>query len=193
MPLPTALGDSCLTANGATMPMLFVSPSQVNAQLPYEATGNVTLVLHTPGGVSDNYLLQLLPTAPSIFMSGVAGPLSNLPAVLRSGNGELATLANPIHRNDKIVVYLTGMGTTFPAVASGAPAPLDPLAAAAVLPVVTLGGVGLPVEYAGLTAGLVGVYQINARVPSNVPTGMAVPLTISQGGYSTTVALRVIQ
>jgi uncharacterized protein (TIGR03437 family) len=85
------------------------------------------------------------------------------------------------------------MGTTFPAVASGAPAPLYPLAAAAVLPVVTLGGVGLPVEYAGLTAGLVGVYQINARVPSNVPTGMAVPLTISQGGYSTTVALRVVQ
>src|SRR5205085_5038532 len=31
IPLPTALGDSCLTINGLAIPMLFVSPGQINA------------------------------------------------------------------------------------------------------------------------------------------------------------------
>jgi len=49
IPLPTALGDSCLTVNGLAVPMLFVSPGQLNAQMPFETVGNVTMVLHTPG------------------------------------------------------------------------------------------------------------------------------------------------
>jgi len=39
----------------------------------------------------------------------------------------------------------------------------------------------------------VGVYQINAAVPSWVPLGMEVPLTISQGGYSTSLSVRVVK
>jgi uncharacterized protein (TIGR03437 family) len=193
MPLPRALGESCLTANGAPVPMLFVSPWQINAQLPFETDGSVTLVLHTPGGVSDSYSLQIFPTAPSVFRSGVAGPMSNLPTILRAANNELATTANPIHRHDTIVIYLTGMGRTWPAVDSGSPAPADPLALALTPPAVTLGGFELPVAYAGLTPGLVGVYQINARVPDWAPAGMEVPLKISQGGYSTTIPVRVVR
>ncbi|MEI9811244.1 MAG: IPT/TIG domain-containing protein [Acidobacteriota bacterium] len=41
IPLPTALGDSCLTVNGQPVPILFVSPTQVNGQMPYQAVGNV--------------------------------------------------------------------------------------------------------------------------------------------------------
>ncbi len=193
MPLPKALGGSCMTANGALVPMLFASPAQINAQLPYEADGNVILVLHTPGGVSDSYSLQVSPTAPSVFRSGVAGPVSDLPTIVRVANSQLVTPSNPVHRNDTIVIYLTGMGRTWPAVDTGSPAPLCPLATAQVPPVVTLGGFELIVEYAGLTPGLVGVYQIDARVPDNVPTGMIVPLVISQGDNSTSLPVRVVQ
>jgi uncharacterized protein (TIGR03437 family) len=193
MPLPRALGESCLTANGAPVPMLFASPGQINAQLPFEASGNVTFVLHTAGGVSDSYSLQSSPTAPSVFRSGVAGPVSDWPVIVRAANGLLVTLSNPVHRNDTIVIYLTGLGLTFPAVDSGSPAPLDPLAAAQVTPVVTLGGLELILENAVLTPGLVGVYQIDARVPDYVPTGPSVPLVITQGGSSTVMPVRVVQ
>jgi uncharacterized protein (TIGR03437 family) len=58
---------------------------------------------------------------------------------------------------------------------------------------VTLGGVSLPVAFAGLAPGQVGVYQINAQVPfKEVPTGMEIPLTISQGTYTTTLNVRVV-
>ncbi len=76
---------------------------------------------------------------------------------------------------------------------TGEASPLDPLAVAAVAPVVTLAGLELPVSYAGLTPGYSGLYQINADVPDWVPTGLEVPLGILQGGASTTFAVRVVQ
>ena len=52
IPLPTALANSCLSVNGQPVPVLFVSPDQVNAQMPFQAIGDVTLILHTPGGTA---------------------------------------------------------------------------------------------------------------------------------------------
>jgi uncharacterized protein (TIGR03437 family) len=191
-PLPTALGDSCLTVNGLAVPMLFVSPGQVNAQMPFETVGNVTMVLHTPGGVSDNFNLQVTPGAPSVFRSGVAGPDTNIPTVLRDKNNQLVTLSNPVHRNDILVIYLTGLGVTTPAVETGSPSPLTPLATALTPPQVSIGNTALPLMYAGLTPNEVGVYQINVRVPPSVPLGLSVPLTIVQSGASTALSVRVV-
>ena len=193
IPLPSALGDSCMTVNGMPMPILFVSPSQINAQLPFEATGNVTLVLRTPGGISDNYNLTLMPGAPSVFRSGVAGPETNIPTIVRDANNVLVTSSNPVHRGDTLVIYATGLGQTAPAVSAGLPAPADTLATVLTPPEVTLGGVSLPVLFAGLTPGQVGLYQINVSVPRNVPTGLSVPLNISQSGASTSINVRVIE
>jgi len=39
VPLPTALAESCLTVNGVTIPLVLVSNTQVNAQLPFSAEG----------------------------------------------------------------------------------------------------------------------------------------------------------
>jgi uncharacterized protein (TIGR03437 family) len=84
------------------------------------------------------------------------------------------------------------MGSTLPAVDAGMPAPSIPLAAAAIAPVVTLGGQPLSVLYAGLVPGEVGVYQINATVPGVVTQGMSIPLTINQGAATTTLNVRVV-
>jgi len=193
IPLPTALANSCLSVNGLPVPILFVSPDQVNAQMPFQAIGNVTLVLHTPGGTSDNYNLVILPNAPSVFLATV-GQETNIPTVVRNDDNELVTASHPIHRqsNTDLVIYLTGLGQTSPAVVSGQPSPTNPLALTLLQPTVTLGGVQLPLLYAGLAPGLVGVDQINVSVPFNVPEGMAVPLVIAQGTVSTTIPERVV-
>jgi uncharacterized protein (TIGR03437 family) len=193
IPLPTALANSCLSVNGLPVPILFVSPGQVNAQMPFQAIGNVTLVLHTPGGTSDNYNLVILPNAPSVFLATV-GQETNIPTVVRNDDNELVTASHPIHRqsNTDLVIYLTGLGQTSPAVVSGQPSPTNPLALTLLQPTVTLGGVQLPLLYAGLAPGLVGVDQINVSVPFNVPEGMAVPLVIAQGTVSTTIPERVV-
>jgi uncharacterized protein (TIGR03437 family) len=193
IPLPTALGDSCLTVNGVAVPMLFVSPTQINAQLPYNLDGNVTMILRTPGGVSDNYNFTMLSAAPKVFLSGVAGTDSNLPTIFRAGNGQLVTLSNPVHPGDTLVIYLTGMGRTYPEVDDGVPAPSSPLAWASIPPDVDLAGVSLPVLYAGLTPEQIGVYQINVVVPHWVSKGFSQPLKITQGSVSTTLNVRVVE
>jgi uncharacterized protein (TIGR03437 family) len=192
-PLPTALGESCITVNGLPIPLIFVSGREINAQIPFEIAGSTTLILRTPGGVSDNFNLSVAPTAPSIFRTLIEGIDTPVATIVNGRNGLLATNSNPVKRNDNIVIYLTGMGKTNPPVEAGLSAPSDPLARSLVTPVVSLGGVEIPVTYAGLTPGEVGVYQINAQILRWVPTGFSIPLTISQGGSVTTLTLRVIE
>jgi len=192
IPLPTALGESCLTVNGLPVPMLFVSGTQINGQLPFNVDGSATMTLRTPGGISDNFYFTIYPAAPSIFHSGTAGPMTGLATVVRADNNELVTPTNPIHPNDSIVIYATGLGRTSPAVEAGLPAPASPLPQAIITPVVTLGGTPLNVTYAGLVPGEVGVYQINATVPLRVPNGLAIPLVVVQGGSGTSLDVRVV-
>ncbi|HLI85181.1 MAG TPA: hypothetical protein VKV17_14780 [Bryobacteraceae bacterium] len=192
IPLPTALGESCLTANGAPIPMLFASPSQINAQLPTYLSGNVTMNLYTPGGESDDYYMNVQPVAPAIFQDGTAGPLTGIPIIIKASNQQLVTPTNPIHPGDVITIYTTGLGLTSPQVPAGWPAPLSPPALPLIAPAVQLGGVAMSISYAGLAPGEVGVYQINAQAPAKLPIGDQVPLTINQAGVSTSVDVRVV-
>jgi len=193
VPLPTALGESCLTVNGIAVPMLFVSGQQINGQLPFNVDGNAVMTLRTPGGISDNFNFSVFPTAPSIFRSGVAGPQTGLATVLRADNNQLVTPTNPLHGHDSVVIYATGLGRTTPPVETGVPAPAEALSSAVIAPAVTLGGTALEVTYAGLVPGEVGVYQINAKLPGTVPLGMEVPLAVNQGGFGTELPVRVVK
>ena len=190
--LPNALADSCLQVNGLGMPVLFVSPTQINGQLP-NFDGNTTLTVYTPGGVSDNFNLTILPAAPSVFRIASVGPDGSSAAIIRASNNQLVTPSNPVHRTDTIIIYATGLGRTSPEVPPGTPAPTDELAAVLIPVVVTIGGVPVAVEFAGLTPGQIGVYQINVRVNGRVPLGLSVPLVISQGSSSTSVPVRVVE
>jgi uncharacterized protein (TIGR03437 family) len=192
IPVPTALANSCITVNGQPIPLIFVSPTQVNAQMPFQAVGAETVVVHTPAGISPNFNLIVEPNAPAVFLSGVAGPETNLPTIIRAANGQLATDSNPIHPGDTLVIYVTGLGQTNPSGLTGYPAPGTPLADALTVPTVSLGNANLSVGFAGLAPGEVGVYQINVTVPSNVPTGLSLPLTINQGAGTITVSMRVV-
>jgi uncharacterized protein (TIGR03437 family) len=193
IPLPTAVADSCLTVNGLPVPILFVSPDQINAQMPFSMVGDVTMILHTPGGVSDNYNLTVLPTAPSVFNALLPGLSSPVATIVRNSNGELVTGSNPVHPGDVLVIYATGLGETAPAGQTGSPAPMSPLFPALTVPTVTLGNANLSLLYAGLAPGEIGVYQINVKVPSNVPQGLSIPLEITQGPISTSISVRVVQ
>ena len=192
IPLPTALGQSCLSVNGTPIPLLFVSTQQINAQLPFNVVGNSTISVHTPAGVSNNFNFTVSPTAPSVFRSGVAGPLTGIATVVRAQNNQLVTADNPLHPKDTLTVYLTGMGVTSPQVTAGQPSPSDPLAWTTVQPTVTLGNVNLKVTFAGLAPGLFGLNQINAEIPTGVPLGTDVPLVITQGAASTSLTVRVV-
>jgi uncharacterized protein (TIGR03437 family) len=85
------------------------------------------------------------------------------------------------------------MGSVSPFVGDGKPAPSYPLANTLTTPDVSIGGIGAPVLFSGLTPDLVGLYQINVSIPGNAPKGLGIPLTITQGGVTYTVNVRVVE
>lgn len=194
-PLNTFLGSTCVTANNILMPLFFVSRNLVNAQVPYEVTGNAAVVVHTPDGKSSPFNLTVQDGAPAIWLNGVAGTQTGLPLVFRTVNGQLATGSNPVHRgsNDELLVYLTGMGKTSPVVPTGAAAPADPKSSVLGTPTATVGGVPATVSDAILTPGQAGVYQVKIVVSRDTPQGLSVPLIITEGGQSQTVNVRVVE
>ena len=166
MPLPTRLADVCVAVNGANLPLLFVSPTQINGQLQF-AAGTANTVVHTPGGLSNTFISRVLPSAPAIF--DVQGPNgSSFAAVFREDN-QLTTLSAPLRPGEIAVIYLTGLGFVSPFIEPGFPAAEVPLSETTVQPKVTFGGAPGELIYSGLTPGLVGLYQINVSVPLDAP------------------------
>jgi len=93
------------------------------------------------------------------------------------------TDASPAQPGEYLVAYLAGMGLTDVQVPDGAVSPSNPLATVSVTPVVTLNGESVNVAFAGLTPGLVGLYQINFQVPPDASAGDLV-LQITQQGVA---------
>jgi uncharacterized protein (TIGR03437 family) len=147
------------------------------------------MVLHTPGGASDNFNLTILPTAPSVFRTALTDDYS-VPTVIRAANGAVVTPANPIRNDDELYIYLTGMGKTNPEIPAGIPAPAD--TTVLVDPTVDINGYQLPVVSASLVPGQIGINEIRVKVPFKVPKGMNQKLQIRQGGYASVVDVRVI-
>jgi uncharacterized protein (TIGR03437 family) len=192
IPLPTALGNSCVTVNGQPISLLMVSQSLINAQLSDQTSGTAIMTIRTPQNVSPDFSFNVDATSPAVFLNGQAGSDINLPAIYRASNGLLVTASNPVQRNDTLNIFAAGLGLTSPPVAAGAVSPPSPLATVVAQPTVTLNGVGLPVSFAGLVAGQIGVYEITVTVPSSAPLGLSEPLTITQGKHSQTVNVRVV-
>jgi uncharacterized protein (TIGR03437 family) len=192
LPLPSTLGDVCVTVSNIALPLFNVSSTSIMAQLPFTVSGNAPVVVRNAGGISNPFTAQIQPFAPAVFHSGQAGDQTGLATVVREKNNELVDSTNPIHPDETISIYLTGMGQTAPAAPLGDAAPSDPLAIVTTPPQVTLGGTNLGVSFSGLVPGEVGVYLINAYVPFGVRDNPQSQLVIQQGGASKTLQVRVV-
>ncbi len=192
LPLPRLLADVRATMNGISLPLFFVSPRQINAQLPFELEGQNSATLQlSVGGVASNPVSAVLsPTAPAIFTLTADGRGPG--AILRARDFSLVSPSNPALRNEAVAIYITGLGSVSPSSPTGSPASDSPLSRTAQAPTVLIGSASAQVLFSGLAPGYVGLYQINAVVPPDAPTGDIVPLTVRMGSEtSNTVTLAV--
>jgi uncharacterized protein (TIGR03437 family) len=86
-------------------------------------------------------------------------------------DGSAVSAAHPAVAGDTISLYATGMGAVNANLPLGAAAPAAPTATTAAVPQIRLGGAPLTVIFSGLAPGYVGLYQVNALVPSALQTG----------------------
>jgi uncharacterized protein (TIGR03437 family) len=171
-PLPTALGGTTvsITAGGTTwqMPLLYVSPTQINAQLPFEAPhgGPAGVVVRAAGGASEPLTINISLSETGIFQYG-----GERAVAVNSHDGQLNSPANPAPRGTFLTVYLTGQGGLNPPLPSGEAAPLDRLSTSIYEATATIGDAPAIVHFLGATPGFVGLSQANILIPENAPTG----------------------
>jgi len=182
IPLPSSLESVSVSVNGQLAPILYVNPSQVNFQVPWEtALGPATVTVAVNGGASNAIGVNVLGAAPGLFSQ------SSGHAVVQNSDYTLNAPGNPAKAGSTIIAYLSGSGPVNPTVADGALTPLDTLVSATSPSSATIGSSTALVAFAGLAPGFVGLVQVNVVVPSNLPTG-EYPLSITIGSETSNAA-----
>jgi uncharacterized protein (TIGR03437 family) len=176
VPLPLSISGVAALVNGIAAPLYYVSPSQLNVQIPYETTPNSPAMLSVNNnGQVTTQSFQVSTVAPGIFTDSTGALVPTAAAAL----------------GQEILFYITGGGAVSPAISDGA-APAASTALAD-LPrptqatTVTIGGAQATIDFIGIPSGLVGVTQINVQVPNGIPFG-AQPVVVTVGGVASAAA-----
>jgi len=184
LPLGTLLAGTSAFIAGQPLPLVFSSPGQVNAILPYDLKANAPYQLFVTVGDRVSALSQPVNIAqaePAIFQTSL-GP------AIRDQNGKIITASNPAHADEYLEIYAAGLGSLQGTVLPGtAPSPINTAATVTA----SIGNMPAAVTYAGLSF-FAGLYQINVQVPEGIAPGDDVPLTLTIAGVtSPTVQISV--
>jgi uncharacterized protein (TIGR03437 family) len=169
-PLPLNISGVSATVNGVSAPLWFVSPGQINLQIPYETTSGTAVLGVNNNGQIASFTFPVSPTAPGIFA------FQGSPVPYPSGNP-----------GQTLVCFITGDGDVTPTLVSGAtpppgtlfsqfPQPRQPIS-------MTIGGEQARIVFNGIVTGLIGVTQVNFTVPADLPPGPQ-PVVVTVGGVS---------
>ncbi len=165
--LPLVLGNVRVEINNIAMDMYYVSPGQINFLIPPNfkpGAGTLTVLNNSFAGPS--IPITIAQTAAALFQ------LDTLNVIATHGNGPLVTPSAPAKPGEVIVLYATGLGPTSPpAVPNQLPAGLATLVDLANFKVL-LNGTAIDsrlVQYAGVTPGFAGLFQINVMLPADAP------------------------
>jgi uncharacterized protein (TIGR03437 family) len=176
---PTSLEGVSVTIDGKPAYVDFVSPGQVNVQVPDGiGTGSgIALVLTNSQGQTDPYLLSASDVAPALLApaSFTVNGKQDVVAILPSADASSVQFAaasasipgvttRPARTGEVITLYGIGFGPVSPATSAGVIATQPNSVANQVS--IQIGNVPATVQYAGLAPGFVGLYQFNVQVPS---------------------------
>jgi uncharacterized protein (TIGR03437 family) len=170
LPWPTTMGGTSVRVNGEAIPLHYVSPTQINAQLPVDLQpgADVRLQVFNSRGTSVPETIRIEAVAPGLF----------------------AIVSNGGRPGDAVSVYATGLGAVDPPVPTGL-TPLGVLAYTRAQPELRIANLPAPVTFSGLSPEFVGAYQVNATIPPSVAAGRAEVILIVGGKTSNALSLDV--
>jgi uncharacterized protein (TIGR03437 family) len=173
-PLPVALGGASLSINGMLAPLLYASPAQINAQVPFEVgPGAVSAVVSTAGHNSAPSVFSVQSAAPGLFV------LSENHAAVQNQDGQINDVTHPAPQGTIVTAFLTGEGPVTPPGETGEAAPSSPIARATLPVAATLGRKQAEVLFAGLSPGFVGLFQVSIRIPQLTSGSYLLTITVN--------------
>lgn len=192
--VPTTLDGVSVELQGEAAPILYAWKDQVCIAIPYalEVNRPYMIQLSYSGKQSNLWPILLTPAAPGIFTASGTG---TGPAAAYAYDEEkkeyfLVSETAPAIRGGYAILFATGEGMSVLPPTAGLPDGLIATEASSPSSPVTflVGGVPAEVTYAGASPGLIlGILQINIRIPPGVAAGKAVPLTLRIRGQTSPV------
>ncbi len=175
--LTTTLGGTTATVNNTPAPLFYSTPGQLGIQIPFDVTGtSATIRVTVAGQTSVPRTFAIDTVAPGIFTTTADG--RGTAAVLHQDGVTPVTAQNPAHPDEVVVLFVTGLGTLAPPLATGEPAALNRVGS----PVVTIDGSSAEILFAGAAPGFVGLNQVNLRIPPNTRAGANIPVVLTMNG-----------
>ena len=164
-----ALNGTEVTLDGQTLPLFFISPGQINTQLPFDTpAGSHTLIVANANGVTST-TITVADAAPGIFS---AARLDGSPISAQAA-------ANP---GEVVKILATGLGRVHGNPEAGKPAAADfPVA---LLVELLVGQTAVPTISANLVSGLAGIYEVVAALPPDLAPGLLQVRLTSNGQRS---------
>jgi uncharacterized protein (TIGR03437 family) len=193
---PTSLEGTKVTINGQPAFVEYISPGQVDVQVPSNVgTGIQLMTVTSPNGTSPTYQVVVnkiepgFDAPPSFNINGTqyVVALFNDGVTYVLPTGAIAGVnSRPAKPGDTITLYGVGFGAVTENIPAGQIA--QGLTSLASNFSISIGGMPAMVSYAGLAPQYVGLYQFDVVVPP-LPAGSAVPVTFTLGGSSGTQTL----
>ncbi|HTW63902.1 MAG TPA: hypothetical protein VME17_04760 [Bryobacteraceae bacterium] len=182
-PLPTSLGDVQVTVGGIPAPLMMVSPGQINFQMPQATPVNSVQEIQvsqvSTGQVFASWLFRIDAESPGLFTVDGSGS-GQIAAV--NQDGSLNNDAHPAKAGSVVTLYATGQGLVDGMPADGSPA--QGILPTAETPQVFVNSEYVApsdVLYSGLAPGFTGLWQINVKIPSDVPPGDVIVFIVYGG------------
>ncbi len=191
-PLSQTIGNVTVTANNILMPLMFVSPGQINAQVPNElAPGPYTLTVQYQGQPPVSGSFTVSRDAPGIFIQANA---LNIPlAAALHQDGSVITLTSPALRNEIVSLYGTGFGPYTQQIGDGYAAPDSPVDPLTDTASINAGSVSLPAVWAGAAPGIPGVAIVQFQIVSAIPSATNINVVVSIGGKPSAIVQLPVQ
>ena len=198
-PLPTSLGGTSVAIDGIPAPLFYVSPGQLNAQVPSSLTpangnlGPANVVVTTSTGVSSPAVVTLYFEGPAVYTTDGSGcgPAAAL-NVAPDGSVSPNSASNSAAPGDFVELFGNGFGRFYFPPPDGLPAPAAQEPENSGWGFTIDGGSVLTPPYLGIAPGLVGTDQANIQIPMSTRDGCSVPITIAGSNLvSSTVSISV--
>ena len=189
---PTSLAGTSASIGGQAAFVSYVSPRQINVQVPSTvATGAQQLTVTTAIGSSAAYSLNVDAMRPLLYAPGSFKVNGNQYVLAQLPDGSYVAPAGvisgvtsrPAHPGEIIVMYGFGFGPVTPDTPAGETVQQPNTLASSLL--ILFGGGVATVQYAGLAPGAVGLYQFNLVVP-NIPATDLAQILFNVGGVEET-------
>lgn len=189
LPLPKELADTQVLLNNQAVPLYFVSPGQINflapMNTPDSGRAEVQVVRASTGEILAASNVNLARVSPALFVQGNSdqGQLSALNEDNTVNNG-----GNAAAKGSIIQLFGTGQGVVINAPPDGSPpgGPVSTPEKPRVL-IETRFVEEADIQYSGLAPGLVGVWQINVRIPDFVAPGPQVEIVVQSQSVSSNI------